>query len=85
MCPHTCPITHVRYAKLKSDFLPCSLPEKLNKSMVSREFLFIDLMEVTLKIPTIENQSIYLFGIVFTDQTFSIENQFYGRLKEKSI
>ena len=26
-----------------------------------------------------------LFGIVFTDQTFSIENQFYARLKEKSI
>jgi hypothetical protein len=24
------------------------------------------------------------FGIVFTDQTFSIENQFYGQLKEKS-
>jgi hypothetical protein len=26
-----------------------------------------------------------LFGIVFTDQAFSIENQSYGRLKEKLI
>jgi predicted RND superfamily exporter protein len=37
------------------------------------------------KFKRLKIHSTYLFGIFFTDQSFSIENQFCGRLKEKSI